>query len=297
MTAAGRLDLADLRLILAIAETGSIGQAARRLQISQPAASKRLTTLERTLHIPLLVRSTRGSRLTTEGAAIADWARQVLETVDAMIGAIDAMRSSDDVELRVASSLTLAEHLVPGWLSQLRRRHPQLQISLQVANSHEVQERVAKREADLGFVETPLIDARLNVVELARDELIVIAGPQHPWAGRTSISAAELRDEPLIVREAGSGTRDTLTESVGDIEALLEMNSNAAIKSAVIAGAGAAVLSRLAVASDLASRQLIGLTVQDADLHRRLCAVWSRHTRLTDPALALLNLAGGDAGV
>jgi DNA-binding transcriptional LysR family regulator len=285
------LNITALRLLLAVAETGSIGQAAEALQISQPAASKRVASLERSLGILLIVRSTKGSTLTAEGQAVADWARRVIETVDEMLGAVAAMTASNAIGLRVASSLTLAEQLVPEWLSRLRWRFPELHISLRVANSQQVQELVAKGKADLGFVETPLLDMHLNAVQVARDELVVIVSPNHAWARRTHVTKAELAKGPLIVREPGSGTRDTLSGLMGNVSAHLEMNTNAAIKSAVIAGAGAAALSRLAVASDLSAGRLVEIPVAGLDLRRSLSAVWPHHVKPKGAAEALLTLA------
>lgn len=291
MTQDARVGIIAMRLLALVAETGSIGQAAERLGISQPAASKRLAGLEKSLGIPLLIRSRQGSTLTTEGRAVADWARRVVKTVDDMLGAVRAMTASNAVGLRVASSLTLAEHLVPEWLSQLRSRSPDLHIGLRVANSRRVQELVVEGAVDLGFVETPFLDSRLTALPIANDDLVVIVAPEHPWAKRRSITKAELVDGPLIVREAGSGTRETLTALMGSVEAHLEINTNAAIKSAVMAGAGAAVLSRLAVGSELASGHLVLVPVSDLDLRRNLCAVWPQHLRPRGAAEELLSLA------
>lgn len=285
------IGIVAMRLLVAVAETGSIGQAAERLEMSQPAASKRIAGLERALGIPLLVRTAQGSTLTQEGHVVTNWARRVVDTVDEMTGAVAAMTAPSGQGLSVASSLTLAEQLVPEWLSQLRSRWPDLHLSLRVANSKQVQELVANGEVDLGFVETPLLNDHLNVLQVAHDELVVIVSPDHPWARRSSVTQAELVEGPLIVREIGSGTRDTLTALMGAVEAHLEMNTNAAIKSAVMAGAGAAVLSRLAVASDLEAGRLVDIPVSDLDLRRSLCAVWPRYVRLKRAAEALLSLA------
>lgn len=286
-----RLEITALRLLVAVADTGAIGRAAERLGISQPAASKRVAALERSLNVPLLVRSSHGSTLTAEGHAVADWARRVTDTVDDMLGAVSAMTASNETGLRVASSLTLAERLVPEWLSQLRARQPELHLSLRVANSRLVQELVANGEADLGFVETPLLDGRLKASAVARDELVVIVSPTHPWARREPLTRSELAAGALIVRETGSGTRDTLAALLGSIDTHLEMNTNAAIKSAVMAGAGAAVLSRLAVVADLAAGHLVEVPVTDLDLRRDLCAVWPHHLRPKGPAEELLAIA------
>lgn len=288
-------DLDSLRLLVDIESHGSLGSAARRAGISQPAASKRVAVLERQLGMPLVVRNARGSRLTTEGRVVADWAQRVFDTMDQMLGAVASLRKGGDSELRVAASMTIAEHLIPTWLSKMRKAHPELHVGLRVANSEQVQSLVLSGEVDVGFVEGPSIDRRLASQQVATDRLAVVVAPDHPWASRTRpLRRDQLVASPLVVREPGSGTRATLDRllvGVDHPEPLLELGSNEAVKGAVIAGAGAAVLSVLAVRGDLGAGRLVELRVQDADLVRKLSAVWPRGRKPRDPTLWLLRTA------
>ncbi len=288
-------DLESLRLLVDIETSGSLGGAARQAGISQPAASKRLTTLERQLGVPLVVRTARGSQLTTEGRVVADWARRIFGTIDQMLSTVGSLRAGGESEISVAASLTIAEHLIPGWLSQLRRAHPELHVGLRVANSQQVQALLLDGKADLGFVEGPSIDRRLASRQVAADRLAVVVAPDHPWAARTRpLRRDQLLAAPLVVREPGSGTRATLDRLLGGVdhpEPLLELGSNEAVKGAVIAGAGAAVLSVLAVRADLDGGRLVEVRVRDADLTRKLCAVWPRSRTPKDPASWLLQTA------
>lgn len=284
-------DLASLRLLVDVGALGSLGRAARRAGISQPAASKRLSQLERDLQLPLVRRSATGSTLTTEGQVVVDWARQVLETVDHMLGAVVSLRAGADRDLRVAASMTIAEHLMPRWLFRTRAAHPELHIGLEVANSEQVQRLVLDGAADIGFVEGPQVDRRLRTRTVATDRLVVVVAPDHPWAHRRApLDRAELVQTPLVVREPGSGTRLTLEEILGGQHAapLLELGSNEAVKGAVIAGAGPAVLSTLAVQSDLAGGTLVELAIAGLDLTRHLTAIWLRSHRPSEPSRWLL---------
>lgn len=288
-------DLDSLRLLVDIESSGSLGGAARSAGISQPAASKRIAVLERQLGMPLVVRTARGSRLTTEGQVVTDWARRVLETVDQMLGAAASLRKGGDSELRVAASMTIAEHLIPRWLSTMRKAHPELHVGLRVANSEQVQSLVLSGEVDVGFVEGPSIDRRLASQQVATDRLAVVVAPDHGWACRPRpLRRDQLVATSLVVRERGSGTRATLDRLLRGIERpepLLELGSNEAVKGAVIAGAGVAVLSVLAVRGDLDAGRLVEVTVQDADLVRKLSAVWPRTRKPRDPTLWLLQTA------
>ncbi len=272
-----------MRLLVAVGEHGSITEAARLEGISQPAASKRIAALERAMALPLLQRSTSGSRLTPEGEVVASWASRVLQTVDQMLGAVESMRANGQPDLSIAASMTVAEHLAPAWLSALRATNPGVHVGLRVTNSQDVQSLVLNGEVDLGFVETAALDPRLVSRELMRDRLAVVVPPSHPWArAARPLDLPELARTPLIVREAGSGTRETLDRLLADLRPaapLLELGSNEAVKGAVKAGAAPAVLSVLAVEEDIRRGSLVEVAVRGADLHRPLSAVWRRDRR------------------
>src|SRR5690349_18666351 len=148
-------DPAALALLVAVAETGSVGRAAQRAGITQPAASLRLRALERRLGLVLLHRSPTGSRLTPAGSTVVDWARPILDAAAAFNRGVAALRVQRHDELRVAASLTVADHLVPGWLLALHHALPDLAVALQVGNSERVAELVRAEEVDLGFIEGP----------------------------------------------------------------------------------------------------------------------------------------------
>ncbi|MET7803903.1 LysR family transcriptional regulator [Micromonospora chersina] len=291
-------DLSSLDLLLSVARLGSIGQAAAEHRISQPAASARLRHLERRLGLTLLHRTPRGSALTPTGALIADWARTVVDAADSFAAAVQALRVTKESRLTVAASQTVAEYLFPAWLVALRVRQPDLAVTLQAANSAEVAARLLADRADLGFVEGPDLPGGLDADTVATDRLTVVVAPSHRWARRRrGITPAELAAAPLVAREAGSGTRRALEsglreQGVGEVAApVLELSSTTAIKHAVGAGSGPAVLSSLAVSTELAAGALVAVPVHGLDLRRRLRAVWPAGRQLTGPARDLHAIA------
>ena len=177
-------ELKVLDLLVSVAETGSLGQAAARHGISQPAASMRITALERQLRLVLLERGPTGSRLTAAGAAVVDWALPILDAARSLVNGVAALRADQQGRLRVAASMTIADHRVPGWLTALRARAPEVKVSLRVGNSAQVADMVRRREADLGLVEGPHAPRGLRSRALCDDELVVVVGPGHPWARR-----------------------------------------------------------------------------------------------------------------
>ncbi|MFJ5548986.1 LysR family transcriptional regulator [Streptomyces sp. NPDC093225] len=288
-------DLGSLELLLAVARLGSLGAAARELGITQPAASSRIRAMETRLGVSLVERSPRGSRLTEQGALVTDWAQRIMEAAAAFDAGAQALRGRRDSRLRVAASLTIAEYLLPGWLIALRAERPGTAVSLQAGNSAAVAERVLAREADLGFVEGRTVPDGLDSAVIAHDRLVVAVAPGHPWARRAAgVPAHEVAATPLILRERGSGTREVLGAALaaygGLADPLLELASTTAVKAAAESGAGACVLSELAVREELTARRLVVVPVADTLLERSLRAVWPGGARPAGPARDLLSL-------
>ena len=314
-------DLTGFDLLLAVARLGSLGRAAAEHGISQPAASARMRHLEGQLGLALIERSPRGSRLTPAGGLVADWAQAAIDAAVALDAGVTALRRERDSRIRIAASMTVAEYLLPGWLTALRAADPGAAVALRAVNSAEVAAAVLSDAADVGFVEGPDLPEELRAEPVGRDVLTVVVAPGHPWARRRGITAAELAGTALVTREAGSGTRQFLEQALSGAWALpgageqapagaanqalrgagdragsgpaplAELSSTTAIKAAVAAGAGPAVLSSLAVAADLAAGTLRAVPVSGLDLRRTLRAVWPVGRRLTGPAGDLCAIA------
>ncbi|GAB2563877.1 LysR family transcriptional regulator [Nocardia heshunensis] len=293
----GTPDLESLELLVSVAELGSLGAAARRHGISQPAASMRVTALERRVGLRLLDRGRTGSVLTDAGQAVVELGRPVLAAALELTDGIKALQSVPRSSLRILASTTLADHRIPHWLTALRKLHPELAVTLDVANSRQVTTAVRDREAVLGFVEGPQPPTGLGSRVLAADELVVVVAPHHPWATRRrALTPRELADTPLLWREKGSGTRDTVWETLEmhgtPAPPAAELGSAAAILTTARSGAAPAVVSRLIVAHELRAGTLREIPLaEEMTLTRKFRAIWHRRTPPTGPAADLVELA------
>ncbi len=288
----------DLAVLVAVAEHGGVGAGARALGMAQPNASRALRRLERALRLTLLERGARGSALTREGALVVDWARRVLEANQRLVVGAAAIGRQTGSSLRVAASQTIAEELLPRWLAALRLEHPEVEVSLSVGNSFEVGARL-NAGGVLGFVESPQLPKSLTVAVESRrvsaDRLVVVVAPGHEWARRTRpVALDEFVRTRLVVREPGSGTRVTLEQALGDLTLAppaLELASNAAVRVAVAAGAGPAVLSEHAVQSAVRAGELHAVMVEGLLVERPLRAIWTAEPGLSPVARRLVDLA------
>jgi DNA-binding transcriptional LysR family regulator len=286
-------ELTALEVLVAVADHGGLSAAARALGMAQPNASRSVARLESRFGLPLLRRSTAGSTLTPEGLLLVGWAREVLAGTKALVDNATALSQHGSRTLSVTASQTIAEQLLPGWLSQFRARHRTVRVEVRVANTATVMADVRTGDCDLGFIEGPIPPRSANLTTIGHDELVLVVAPSHPWARRrNTITRAELLDTTLITREPGSGTRRVLDEALGaPVTPELELGSNAAVRVAVFSGAGPAVLSRLAVADALASGALTLLPIEGVELRRPLRAVWAGPRRLGGPAADLVVIA------
>ena len=282
-------DLAALEVLLSVARTGSLGRAAQEAGVSQQAVSARIRAMEAQTGVTLVQRTARGSSLTAEGAVIAQWAARVLDVAGELDAEIAALRHDRRGRLRLCASLTIAEWLLPAWLVSFRAAarsagRADVEIVLTAANTDAAIAHVTDGAADLGFVEGPGPPRSLRSRVIGHDRLAIIVPPGHPWARRRRpVTAAELAATPLVSREGGSGTSQTLTAALAaaigaDAEqapAALSASTTSAVRAAVLAGAAPAVITELAVADDLAAGRLSRIEIPELDLDRPLRAIWN----------------------
>lgn len=285
-------DLAALDVMVSVARLGSMSAAGREHGLSQQAVSARIRTAERDIGLRVFDRTAIGVDLTPEGVAVLEWAQNVLNAAETFASGVQSLLLEDNAHLTVAASMTVAEHLVPGWIVLMRTRHPGVHTQMRLMNSSEVAKHVLDGRADIGFVEGPDIPGGLGVRVVATDELLVVTGPDHRWARTASVGVKELSETALVQRETGSGTRTTYENTVNPTEPpLLELNSVTAIKSAVVTANAPSVLSSLAVAGDIRDGRLVRIDIDDISMPRQLRAIWNQQEPLRGPRRDFLDIA------
>lgn len=287
-------DLTALGLLVALNTSAkSIGQAATEVGVAQPNASRSLRVLERELRVPLLVRSPRGSDLTHEGRAVAEWAAEVIEAYANLNAGTRAIQDARAGTVRIRASLTVAEYLLPAHLATLHVLRPDIDVGLVVENSASVITAVRAGKCDLGLIESATAPAGLPATTIGHDRLLIAAAHGYAGVWRTPVGAEELARVPLLVREAGSGTRDVVDACLAGAGGVAEAGvyaSNSALKIAASTAVAPVVLSELALREELRSGALEVLPIDESvDLRRTLRAIWSPRRRMTPGARAVLD--------
>lgn len=254
------MTLEQLRIFVAVAERQHVTQAARALNLAQSAASHAIASLEARYDAKLFDRVGRRIELTEAGRAFLSEARTILAQVERAELALSEFGSLERGTLTVQASQTIASYWLPRHLVAFRRAHPQIDIRLTIGNTAQVAEAIETGAAELGFVEGAVESDQLVSIPVARDQLVLVVGPEHPWTGGVAPKAAELLESEWVLREPGSGTRSVFEEALthlgvefAHLRIAMELPSNEAVRAAVEAGLGATALSASVAAPSIES--------------------------------------------
>jgi DNA-binding transcriptional LysR family regulator len=255
------MTLEQLRIFIAVAERQHMTRAAEALNLTQSAVSSAITSLEARHRVALFDRVGRNIVLNQAGEAFLAEARGVLARAAAAEAALSDLSHLARGRLSIHASQTIASYWLPRRLAAFHREHPGIALAVSIGNTAQVAKAVAEGEAELGLVEGETEDPALSRTVIDHDDLCLVVGPDHAWANLAT--TPDLRTSEWVLREPGSGTRSALEAALGerglslaDLDLAMVLPDNEAVRGAVEAGAGAAVMARSVAASGLASGAL-----------------------------------------
>ncbi len=249
----------QLEVFVHAAAGGSLSAAAARLHLTQPAASMALAEMERLLGTQVFERVRGGLRLTPRGRELLPLAQELLERHAEFARAATDQGDTLAGELRIGTSNTVGNYRVGELLGAFVRAQPQVAIRLRVANTEAIAQAVLDHGLDVGCVEGPVIHPDLQVRPWREDALVVCAAPAHPLAKRRSLKPDDFRDARWVLREPGSATRALGEQVLAQLpppRSRLQLNQTEAIKQAVVAGLGIALLPEVAVSDAAAAGRI-----------------------------------------
>jgi len=289
--------MADRRLQVfhAVAKHLSFTKAAETLFMTQPAVTFQIKQLEEHLNARLFDRAQGRISLTPAGQVALEYAERILQLSAELDTRIKEMSGQAAGPLLIGASMTIGEYVLPQLIGHFKARFPAVGPALYVGNSEAVQERVAERTLDLGFIEGDSHLPSLQLEVCCEDELQVVCAPSHALAKEPFAPPAALAQHAYIGREAGSGTRaviDRYLQKAGvapdSLNTVVELGSPEAIKGLVATGMGFAIMSRVIVAKELQLGQLVQVPLKP-QLFRNFSVVYARerfHSRLVAAFLA-----------
>jgi DNA-binding transcriptional LysR family regulator len=277
------MDLRQLEILQAIAETGSFTASGRKLHVSQSAISRQILLLEDELGEPLFLRVGRQVRMTPAAEKLVQLGQRVFQDVQETVGAITDRTRELRGTLRLSGGMTVCLYVFPPLLKQLRRTHPKLDVQLTVAPAGRSIEEIRTGHVDAGLLTLPVEHADLITLPVLREELLILTMPTHPLARRKKIMPQDLAGEPFVLFEPGSGTRRVidrffLSENL-EPHIVMDTENVEIIKAMVKTGLGIGIVPYMAIAREVRARQFFCARVEGHELVRETGWVYRRASR------------------
>lgn len=274
----------QLEVLLYLVAEGSFSRAAKKMHLSQPSMTKHIANMEAALGMTVVRREKSGVVLTPEGKVIFNAARKIFKLRNDTWAKISSMHESEAGDIAIVASTIPATYILPHVLSRFRKAYPGINISVHSADSEEALEMILSGEQQIGIVGKRPARGKLTTEALWQDRLVLAVPENHRWTAKQSVTLAEVMEEPFIIREEGSGTRDVLERYLKarahtdltkfKIEA--EFGSSEAIKEAILAGLGVSILSSRAMARELKLRLLREVPLENWRIERSFYLVMCR---------------------
>lgn len=285
----------QLRVFVAVAEREHITRASEFLNLTQSAVSSAIAALESDFGLKFFNRIGRGISLTEAGKVFLVEAHAILARAESTRSAMAEFSGLTRGRLVIQASQTIASYFLPGYLVSFHIKYPGIQLAVSIGNTAQVVNAVINGDAELGFVEGPVNEARLSVEPVGTDQMIIVVAPDHPWGMKSSLTTKDLAEGNWILREDGSGTRAVFTEAMArfgvdpaTLQVRISLPSNEAVCRAVEQGAGATALSALVCSESIAAGRLVRV---NADLlPRDLSAVQHMDHYQSRSVTTLLNM-------
>jgi DNA-binding transcriptional LysR family regulator len=286
------MNLQNLRVFLKVAELEHITQASEELNLSQPAVTKTIQSLEHEIGLDLIERQGRRIALTHAGRVLQKYAHQLFVVEREMEVALAALRNIEGGEITLAANTTAGVYLMPPIVARFLASYPQVTLHMSVLNSHEIVDETLNWHLDFGLVEgdASTLPKDLLVEKFAYDELVLVVSPQHQWSKRSTVQPKELAEDVLLLREQGSGIREVVERGLllhgVRIRPLFTLTDNEAIKQMVMSGVGAAIVSAYSVRRELENGDLVQVAIADLDLKPQLSLIRRTDRQLSRAAQA-----------
>lgn len=285
----------QLQLFYTVAEKGSFSAAAQALHMTQPAVTMQIQSLEDYFGCKLFIRSSKRIELTEAGRILIPYAERSLNVIREAEQAMSAFAEKIKGRLVLGASLTIGEHILPQWLGSFSAAHPEITLQLHILNTSQLIDATAAHELHLALVEAPVNHPSVRSEAVMDDELVLVLPAGHPLLAQEIINIQDLKSYPLILREAGSGTRIVLEEALAaageqlsNFFVQMELGSTGTIKSAVEQNLGISFLSRTTIRHEEALGLLIPREVSGFRLRRQFFSIMSPSTPMHYPATLFL---------
>lgn len=299
------LNFRQLSIFVAVAELGSFTKAAKHLFMTQPAISWQIKSLETELGLTLLERGDRAVTLTEAGRLFYTEAKRLTNLYEKLLADMEEYKELGRGNLKLGASTIPGEYLLPDYIGRFKRLYPEVNISLSIGDTRAIVEKLALDSIQMGVIGAKLDETKLELVPFMEDQLILIAGTQHPGEKKPPVTLKDLTGFSYVLREEGSGTRMVVEQelagkgmSLTDLDVVMELGSTRAVITAVAAGLGLSWVSRWAAEEALSLGHVREIPVEGLEIKRPFYLATRRNRTMSPLARAFTDflLTGAGAG-
>jgi DNA-binding transcriptional LysR family regulator len=278
--------LQQMEAVISLVEEGSFSRAAKKMLLTQPALTKNIKNVENYIGMKVVNRSNAGISLTPEGKIIYDYAQRMVKLRNDAREKILKLHENAGGNIYIGASTIPATYILPRVLSEFRNSHPDIMVYIRTADSEDSLNMVLDNEVEIGFIGKKPLNKKLIAEPLWKDRLVLAVPKTHRLSKKKSITLSEIIDEPFILREKGSATREFLESYLKEAKSVnlshlhicCELGSSEAVKEAIIAGLGVSVISIHAVERELSLGLLFDVPIQGCRMERNFYLIYKRQT-------------------
>jgi len=293
------MQIESLKVYCDLAETESFTKAAQINDVTQSAVSQQISSLERQFKSLLIERSKKKFRLTREGQVLYDYSKQIIQTYDALHSKLQEIKDIITGPIRVATIYSIGLHDLPPYIKRFLKAYPTVHVHVEYRRANQVYEDVLGNVVDLGLVAYPSKDAKLEIVPLRKDPLVLICHPEHQFAKLKTIKLKGISGQKFIAFEPDIPTRKALDKILKDhsveVQMAMEFDNIETVKRAVEIDAGISIVPQGTIGQEVSKQTLAAVQIDDADFFRPLAAIYKK-SKVLSPAmrqfLAILKEAG-----
>ncbi len=282
------MQIESLKVFCDLAETESFTKAAQINQVTQSAVSQQISSLERQFKSLLIERSKKKFRLTREGQVLYEYSKQIIQTYDSLHSKLQEIKDIISGTIRIATIYSIGLHDLPPYIKKFLKSYPTVNVHVEYRRANQVYEDVAGNVVDIGLVAYPTKDAKLDVVALRKDRLVMICHPQSPLGKSKTIKFKEIAGQKFIGFEPDIPTRKAIDRILKDhsvtVQNVMEFDNIETVKRAVEIDAGISIVPQGTIVQEIAKQTLHAVSFEDAEFYRPLAAIYKKN-KVLSPAM------------
>ena len=282
------MQIESLKVFCDLAETESFTKAAQINGVTQSAVSQQISSLERLFKSLLIERSKKKFRLTREGQVLYDYSKQIISTFESLHSQLQELKDIISGTIRVATIYSIGLHDLPPYVKKFMKSYPTVNVHVEYRRANQVYEDVLGNVVDLGLVAYPTKDAKLEIVPLRKDSLVLICHPQHAFSKLKNIKLKSLVGQKFVGFEPDIPTRKALDKILREygvsVNNVMEFDNIETVKRAVEIDAGIAIVPQATILQEVAKETLAAVPLEGGNFFRPLAAIYKKN-KVLSPAM------------